>query len=115
MSLNDLISMAVRNLWKRRLRTFLTILGVIIGTASIVVMISIGIGMNESYMKQISEWGSLQVIDVYPPNSSEEMVVSNTSNPKTNNKNVVLDAKAIQGFKEIPGVIAATPVLNDYM
>lgn len=117
MSLNDLISMAVRNLWKRRLRTFLTILGVIIGTASIVVMISIGIGMNESYMKQISEWGSLQVIDVYPPNSNEGMVVSNNSNSKTKNKNnnVVLDTKAIQGFKEIPGVIAATPVLNDYM
>ena len=117
MSLNDLISMAVRNLWKRRLRTFLTILGVIIGTASIVVMISIGIGMNENYMKQISEWGSLQVIDVYPPNSNEGMVVSNTPNSKTNNKNknVVLDAKAIQGFKEISGVIAATPVLNDYM
>ncbi len=117
MSLNDLISMALRNLWKRRLRTFLTVLGVVIGTASIVVMVSIGIGMNESYIKQVSEWGSLQVIEVYPPNSSEGMIVSNTSQSKIKNKNnnVVLDVKAIQGFKEIPGVIAATPVLNDYM
>ncbi len=117
MSLNDLISMALRNLWKRRLRTFLTVLGVVIGTASIVVMVSIGIGMNESYIKQVSEWGSLQVIEVYPPNSSGGMIVSNTSQSKIKNKNnnVVLDVKAIQGFKEIPGVIAATPVLNDYM
>ena len=64
MSTRDLIMMAVRNLWKRKLRTFLTILGVVIGTTSIVVMISIGIGMNESFQKQVEEWGSLQVIDV---------------------------------------------------
>lgn len=57
MSTRDLIMMAVRNLWKRKLRTFLTILGVVIGTTSIVVMISIGIGMNESFEKQVEEWG----------------------------------------------------------
>ena len=68
MSTRDLIMMAVRNLWKRKLRTFLTILGVVIGTTSIVVMISIGIGMNESFQKQVEEWGSLQVIDVYSNN-----------------------------------------------
>ena len=57
MSTRDLIMVAVRNLWKRKLRTFLTILGVVIGTTSIVVMISIGIGMNESFEKQVEEWG----------------------------------------------------------
>ena len=63
MNTKDLISMAVRNLLKRKLRTVLTVLGVVIGTASIVVMISIGIGMNESFAKQLEGWGSLQVID----------------------------------------------------
>ena len=46
MNKRDMIDMALRNLWKRRLRTALTVLGVVIGTASIVVMVSIGIGMN---------------------------------------------------------------------
>ena len=64
MSTSDMIKMALRNLWKRKLRTFLTILGVVIGTASIVVMVSIGIGMNESFQQQVEEWGSLQVINV---------------------------------------------------
>ena len=117
MSIKDLISMAVRNLWKRKLRTFLTILGVIIGTASIVVMVSIGIGMNESYTKQVSEWGSLQVIDVYAPNGGMGVVMSSgssSSSSSKNNGNVVLDTKAIQSFKNIPGVMAATPVVNDY-
>ena len=75
MSTRDLIMMAVRNLWKRKLRTFLTILGVVIGTTSIVVMISIGIGMNESFEKQVEEWGSLQVIDVYSNNGDRKSVV----------------------------------------
>ena len=67
MSLFDMINMAIRNLWKRKLRTFLTVLGVIIGTASIVVMISVGIGMNEGFKQQIEQLGSLNVITVNKP------------------------------------------------
>ena len=40
MSWMDLLRMSVSNLKRRKLRTFLTVLGVIIGTASIVVMAS---------------------------------------------------------------------------
>ena len=49
----DLLRMSVSNLWRRKLRTFLTVLGVIIGTASIVVMISLGLGLTKSTMEQI--------------------------------------------------------------
>ena len=92
MSTRDLIMMAVRNLWKRKLRTFLTILGVVIGTTSIVVMISIGIGMNESFQKQVEEWGSLQVIDVYSNNG--DMYISSDANANRGKpqKKAVLDA-----------------------
>ena len=46
MRFSDLLMMSVNNLRRRKLRTFLTVLGVIIGTASIVVMVSLGIGLN---------------------------------------------------------------------
>ena len=49
MRISDLIKMGIRNLSRRKARTFLTILGVIIGTLSIVIMVSIGIGMNNSF------------------------------------------------------------------
>ena len=42
----DLIKLGARNLLRRKARTLLTVIGVIIGTISIVVMISIGIGMK---------------------------------------------------------------------
>ena len=38
------------NLWKRKLRSALTIMGVVIGVASIVVMVSLGIGLSNSMM-----------------------------------------------------------------
>ena len=44
----DILSMAARNLLRRKSRTFLTMLGVLIGTTSIVVMVSLGIGLQEA-------------------------------------------------------------------
>ena len=50
----DLVIMSVNNLRRRKLRTVLTVLGVIIGTASIVVMVSLGIGLDRMFMEQIA-------------------------------------------------------------
>ena len=55
----DLLRMSSGNLRRRKLRTFLTILGVVIGTASIVVMISLGLGMQESIYKEIEQSGGM--------------------------------------------------------
>ena len=48
MRLNDLISMALKNLFSRKLRTFLTVLGVVIGATSIIVMLSLGFGLQQT-------------------------------------------------------------------
>lgn len=60
----DLLLMSVNNLRRRKLRTALTVLGVIIGTASIVVMVSLGIGLKELNMELIQSYGSLTSITV---------------------------------------------------
>ena len=112
MSISDVIKMALRNLWKRKLRTFLTILGVIIGTASIVVMVSIGIGMNESFQKQVEEWGSLQVINVYAAGSDRYYEEEEVQKDK---KATEITTSTIEEFKKIPYVEAATPVMNEYI
>ncbi|WP_349673445.1 ABC transporter permease [Lacrimispora sp.] len=65
MKFSDLLSMSVNNLRRRKMRTFLTVLGVLIGTASIVVMVSLGIGFNELTMEQYASYGSLTEITVY--------------------------------------------------
>lgn len=64
MRISDLIKMGLKNLSRRKARTALTVVGVIIGTISIIVMVSIGMGMNASYESQVMQAGSLTTIDV---------------------------------------------------
>ena len=65
MKISDILGMSLTNLWRRKMRTILTILGVIIGTASIVVMMSLGLGLKQAMMEQVSTAGGLTEILVY--------------------------------------------------
>ena len=113
MNKRDMIDMALRNLLKRKVRTVLTVLGVVIGTASIVVMVSIGIGMNEGFAQQLESWGSLQVINVYP---SGGMVYDEESDSmKQEKKQDELNAKAVDTFRQMEHVEAVSPVIEEYM
>lgn len=65
MRFSDIISMSVSNLWKRKVRTILTVLGVVVGAASIVVMLSLGIGLQSAMLGQIQSQISMTDIQVY--------------------------------------------------
>ena len=60
MKLKDMISMALGNLFKRKIRTLLTVMGVVIGTCAIVVMLSFGIGIKQSMETMMQAWVILQ-------------------------------------------------------
>ena len=60
----DLLIMSINNLRRRKLRTGLTVLGVVIGTASIVVMVSLGIGLKENTVESYASFGSLTRIQI---------------------------------------------------
>ena len=49
MKLIDMISMCLSNLFKRKIRTLLTVAGVVIGTCAIVVMISLGLALSRAW------------------------------------------------------------------
>lgn len=63
----DLIKMGIKNLWRRKTRTVLTVLGVIIGTTAIVVMISLGLGLQRAQRQSLEMMGGLTEIEVYKP------------------------------------------------
>lgn len=81
MKLSDILGMSLTNLWRRKTRTFLTVLGVIIGTASIVVMLSLGIGMKQAMMEQVGSQGGLKEIMVYSGDDYglEDLVLSDAT------------------------------------
>ena len=63
----DLFRLCLQNLLRKRSRTFLTVLGVVIGGCSIVIMVSLGIGMKEAQDKLLSQLGDLTIITVTAP------------------------------------------------
>ena len=65
MRISDLLSVCLRNLTRRRVRTALTVIGVVIGVCAIILMVSLGIGARESMMQMLQEWGDLTIINVY--------------------------------------------------
>lgn len=64
MKFSDLLLMSISNLWKRKLRTVLTVLGVVIGITSIVVMVALGNGLKESMLENITSYSSITQIEV---------------------------------------------------
>jgi len=97
MKISDLVSMCLRNLFRRKFRTFLTVVGVVIGTCAIVVMISLGVGMSVSTEEWINSMGDLSVIEVYSRGSSQD---------------VTLNDDAVASLQAIPGVQVVTPLMR---
>ena len=69
----DLFKMAVRSLISHKLRTFLTALGIIIGVASVISMISIGEGARQQTLSTISKFGT-NIITIKPGNKKSRHV-----------------------------------------
>jgi len=62
----DLISLIVDNLGRRKGRVALTAIGVVIGTAAVVILVSLAIGLQQNATSQLYGIGDLTVIQVYP-------------------------------------------------
>lgn len=97
MRISDILAICLRNLTRRKLRTFLTALGVVIGVCLIIIAISIGIGLSITYDEQMASWGDLSLIYVYNWNN-----------------NVTLDDAAVAKMQALEGVDIATPFYQDW-
>ncbi len=91
----DLISMSIRNLLRRKFRTVLTVLGVVIGSSSIILMLSLGLAMNKNLEEQMAQMGDLTQIEVY-----------NYGNAKT------IDNKVIKELAKMQNVEHVVPMIN---
>ncbi|MVB09986.1 ABC transporter permease YtrF [Caprobacter fermentans] len=96
MKFRDMIAMSLSNLFHRRVRTVLTVMGVVIGTCAIIVMLSLGFGMRQSMEDMMKSMGDLTVVTVYGGGGSR-----GSGN---------LDDKALKNMQKLPNVTAITPV-----
>ena len=102
MSKLDILFMAYQNLLRRKVRTALTVLGVLIGTTSIVVMISLGIGLNESITRDMAKWGSLNQITI-----NSFMRFDEKGEPMGDAK--PLNDAAVEELRSLAGVVSVSP------
>ncbi|MFA6873126.1 MAG: ABC transporter permease, partial [Bacteroidaceae bacterium] len=62
MNATNLFKIALKALANNKLRSFLTMLGIIIGVASVITMLAIGQGSKRSIQSQIAEMGSNMIM-----------------------------------------------------
>ncbi len=106
MRISDLIKMGLRNLGRRKARTSLTVIGVIIGTISIMLMIAIGQGLNYNFEKQIMENGRMTIIEIYPSTWEDDGSGEYKEYKQT------LDDGLVKKIREIKHVRAVSPVIQ---
>lgn len=123
MSFFDLLSLILENLSRRKARVGLTAVGVVIGTAAVVVLVSLGIGQQRSATEQLYGIGDLSQIQVMPNYGGEgpggPIVMEKSvglgggggSNQPLNQK-LVTD-ESLPELAALPGVAAVVP--RDYM
>jgi len=112
MRISDYIEQSFSNLWKMKLRTLLTIFGVMIGIGSLVSMFSFGQGIQDNVTETFNELQLFNYVSVYPRSERNQ---SNRPSEEPNAPELheqqiqVLDDALIRDLTEIEGVVSAFP------
>ncbi|MDE5989258.1 MAG: ABC transporter permease [Duncaniella sp.] len=105
MNLSNLLKIALKALNNNKLRCFLTMLGIIIGVASVITMLAIGQGSKNSIKAQISEMGS-NMIMIHPGNMQRGGVRQSADDMQT------LEVSDYEALQSLPGIAAISPSVN---
>ncbi len=103
MKLLQALKEAVSSISGNRTRSFLTILGIVIGVGAVISLMAIGQGAQQTITGQIESIGT-NVIYVMEGNMSEDV-----TNPRDL---TLLDVKALENRNRAPNIEAVSPVLN---
>ena len=107
MSVWDLVSLVLENLARRKGRVVLTAVGVIIGTAAVVLLVSLGVGLQQNAANQLGGIGDLTKIQVFPAYGEPD---PNTGIPSTSS---LLTDDTVAQLRGLAGVTAVIP--QDYL
>ena len=105
MRIANLLKIAFKALNNNKLRCFLTMLGIIIGVASVITMLAIGQGSKDSISAQISEMGS-NMIMIHPGSMQRGGVRQSADDMQT------LTVADYESLRQIAGVAAVSPSVN---
>jgi len=109
------VRLGIKSLWLHRLRSLLTVLGIVFGVCSVIAMLAIGEGASYEAQEQIKSLGSQNIIlrSVKPP--QEQKVGQQSGQYLLAYGLTYVDVRAIQAT--IPGVIVVVPgrIIRNYV
>ena len=112
MNIPDMTRMGFANLWRTRLRTALTILGVVIGIGALTSMISFGTGMQKNFTDAIKKSDLFTSMNVTPKSVNlEELTQGDLSSigSMLDETPEPLTDSILSEIRKIPGVMIAFP------
>src|SRR6266498_1440456 len=115
MKLIDLVRLIFGNLSRRKARVALTAIGVVIGTAAVVILVSLAIGLQKNANEQLYAIGDLTQIQVSPaydmPQGKvvEVRIAGGGSDPGQPQPARLLTNSALDELRAIPGVASVIP------
>ena len=96
---------AIQNVWSNKLRTFLTMLGIIIGVGAVIAMVSLGLGMQEKVKENISSMGSNLLIVMSGGRTANGQRIASGSGAHLTYDDAKAIEKNVDGIKYVaPGV-----------
>ena len=107
----DLTDLALRNLRESLLRNILTTLGIAVGVASFVAIISIGVGLQQLASRRLSESGLFDTIIVTPKTNLRGMGRPQPE-PESDKPPRPLDEDARKEFEKLPNVVEVYPQIR---
>lgn len=104
------VKQTIKNLLSRKGRTFLTMLGIVIGVAGVIIIISLGAGAQSLVLGQVNKFGS-NILSVQPGNS-------NPKGPPAQVFGVIVttlindDATAFRSVSQVPHAVAVNAIVR---
>lgn len=108
----DLLAIGARNLWRRKLRTFLTVLGVVIGVTAIIIMLSFGLGIDAQNQKMIASMGDVTTITIHQKDQYGGYYGPDMAQQTNTTEEVLLDPTAVMRIGQMPNVHFVSPVVE---
>lgn len=97
MKFSDILKLSIDNLRRRKWRTVLTVMGVTIGTISVVIMLSLGFGLKNTLDSEMSSYGTINDINVSYNGSDEDLYLMESR---------------VAEFEELDQVVKVSPTLT---
>lgn len=104
------IKLTIRGLLSRKGRSFLTILGIIIGIAGVIIIISLGAGAQSLVVGQISKLGT-NLVGVLPGKGNEKGPPTSVFGVQIKTLSTI-DLESIKDKNNVPNVIAVSPLIR---